>query len=362
MLYFIFLTHSCNLACTYCGEVEHPILSLPREISYSLSQLESFLMDDPNPIIVFYGGEPLLRITTLEKIMDRLKNATFLLQTNGYYLARIPPSYLNRFQTILISIDGRKQINDLYRGKGTYNHIRRNMKIIKENDYKGDLIARMTVSSNSDIYQEVKSLLSLRNPAFNHVHWQLDVIWSDKEQWHDFNSWVQNIYNPGIAALIEEWVVQMSQSNQVLGIVPFIGIMKTLLSGISSKLRCRAGMDAFAIQTNGEIYACPVCPEFSDFKVGNLFTSRSDKIRNQLLIRSPCVECEIYAICGGRCLFANYHNFWDDDFFAICKTVKFLIDELKRVKPVIEEMIKESKLSFEMFDYPKFNNSCEIIP
>ncbi|MFX0172073.1 MAG: radical SAM protein [Candidatus Hodarchaeota archaeon] len=120
LLYFIFLTHRCNLACTYCGEVEHPISSQPREISYSLLQLESFLKDDPNPIIVFYGGEPLLRIAILKKFMNRLKNTTFLLQTNGYYLDKIPFSYLNRFQAILISIDGREQITDLYRGKGTY--------------------------------------------------------------------------------------------------------------------------------------------------------------------------------------------------------------------------------------------------
>ncbi|MFX0172074.1 MAG: SPASM domain-containing protein [Candidatus Hodarchaeota archaeon] len=220
----------------------------------------------------------------------------------------------------------------------------------------------MTVSSNSDIYREVSSLLSLKNPAFDHVHWQLDVIWSDKDQWPNFNNWVQNSYNPGIAALIEKWIDQMNQAKQVLGIVPFIGIMKTLLTSTTSKLRCRAGMDAFAIQTNGEIYACPVCPEFSDFKVGNIITSRLDDIRNRLRIRSPCVECEVYTICGGRCLFTNYHNFWENDFFVVCKTVKFLINELKKVKPVIEEMIKESKLSFEMFYYPKFNNSCEIIP
>ncbi|MFX0183619.1 MAG: radical SAM protein [Candidatus Hodarchaeota archaeon] len=114
MLYFIFLTRRCNLACTYCGEVENPIHSQPAEINYSLSQLELFLKDDPKPIIAFYGGEPLLRISTLKKIMNKLKNAVFLLQTNGYYLHRIPDHYLNRFKVILISIDGDEDITDLY--------------------------------------------------------------------------------------------------------------------------------------------------------------------------------------------------------------------------------------------------------
>ncbi|MFX0183620.1 MAG: SPASM domain-containing protein [Candidatus Hodarchaeota archaeon] len=236
------------------------------------------------------------------------------------------------------------------------------MAIIQEKGYREDLIARMTVSSDSDIYRDVSSLLSLKNPAFDHIHWQLDVIWSNKDQWPDFENWVQNSYNPGITALIEEWIAQMNQSNQVLGIVPFIGIMNTLLTDTSCKLRCRAGIDAFAIQTNGEIYACPVCPEFTDFKVGNVFNNKLDEIRNTLHIKSPCVECEVYTICGGRCLFANYHNFWEDDFFIVCKTVKHLINELKRVKPFIQKMIKEDTLSYEMFDYPKFNNSCEIIP
>jgi sulfatase maturation enzyme AslB (radical SAM superfamily) len=160
-----------------------------KEINYSLSQLELFLKEDPKPVIAFYGGEPLLRISTLKKIMDKLKDAVFLLQTNGYYLHRIPASYLNRFQVILLSIDGNEHNTDLYRGKGTYNFIRQNIAVIQEKGYRGDLISHMTVSSNSDIYRDVSSLLSLQNPAFDHIHWQLDVIWSKKEQWVDFENW-----------------------------------------------------------------------------------------------------------------------------------------------------------------------------
>ena len=94
----------------------------------------------------------------------------------------------------------------------------------------------------------------------------------------------------------------------------------------------------------------------------NRFFFKGENPHISFIMDNSCEKCEVYTICGGRCLFANYHNFWSINFFIACKTVKHLINELKRFKPLIENIIEEGTLSFEMFDYPKFNNYCEIIP
>lgn len=362
MLYFVFLTHQCNLKCKYCGEAKNPTAKSFEDIKYSLETLSKFISYDPEPIIAFYGGEPLLKIDLLERIMDNIVNAVFVLQTNGLLLKNIRLPYLNRLSTILVSIDGTIGITDMYRGKGTYERIMKNMKTIRKNGYNGDLIARMTVSSKSNIYEDVTHLINLSNSIFNHVHWQLDVIWNEKEQYKDFKKWVQTRYNPGVTKLVNEWVNTISEIHKVPGIVPFQAILHSLLTGVKTGLRCGAGVGAFAIQTDGTIYACPVCPEFDDFKVGTIFNSTPENIKESLLIHYPCITCEVYSICGGRCLFTNHHNFWGDDFFIVCETVKHLISELKRIKPIIEQMILKGDLKIEMFEYPRFNNTTEIIP
>ena len=60
MNWHIVLTRKCNLNCIYChgGEETGP----DTEIEYSLDDLEVFLAKDDDVQLMFYGGEPLLRI------------------------------------------------------------------------------------------------------------------------------------------------------------------------------------------------------------------------------------------------------------------------------------------------------------
>ena len=362
MLYFLALTKRCNLNCKYCGEGDYNKHLLHDRLDPVIDPVINFLLKDPSPTICFYGGEPLLNIPLLTRIMETIPNAIYLLQTNGMLLHRLKPLYLNKLHTILVSVDGSPEITDYYRGKGTFQAICNNLKTIKLNGFSGDLIARMTISHNSDIYRDVNFLLSLDNPSFDHVHWQLDVIWSELKDWNGFNNWVRTSYNPGITKLVTEWLKHIIINSKLSGIVPFIGIMKTLLSGTPSELRCGAGIDSFAIQTNGSIYACPVCPEFDDFIIGHVSKNSPKDIYRSLSVIPPCPTCDVYSICGGRCLFANHHNFWGDNFSYVCETVKHLISELKELQPEIEHLIEKEVINRTDFEYPAINNSCEIIP
>ena len=358
------LTQVCNLKCIYCGNEPDPEL-MPVEMDYDISLLKSFISQDPHPDICFYGGEPALRIELMEKIMDAIPAEHFILQTNGTRLREIKDRYLHRFDTILISIDGRPEINDYYRGKGTYQRVIDNLKDIRERGFKGDVIARMAVSGKSDIYEEVKHLIELKNPHFDHVHWQLDALWDfpPARRYDDFDKWVNENYNPGITKLIDYWYKHMANHGVVLGIVPFLGIMKSLLCNEKTKLRCGAGLNAFAITTNGIVTVCPIAPEFEFAKVGNIHINKPQELPGKVTIGEPCTSCNVYDICGGRCLFANKTKLWGiQGFHKVCETVKHLIHELQRIKPKIEELIQRDVVSKEDFYYPPYNNSTEIIP
>ena len=62
----------------------------------------------------------------------------FMIQTNGLLLDKLEPKYVNRFHTILVSIDGEEALTDYYRGKGTFRKVIDNIKLIKKTVLKAN--------------------------------------------------------------------------------------------------------------------------------------------------------------------------------------------------------------------------------
>jgi len=358
--YHLVLTRRCNLNCCYChgGEETGP----DTEVQYSLDELAAFLEKDDDVQLMFYGGEPTLRISLLRQFMDRFPDARFMLQTNALLLDRIPPEYMRRFHSVLVSIDGREQITDGYRSEGVYQRVLENVRWLKEVGYSGDIVARMAISQESDIYSDVSHLINLKNPTFDHVHWQLNAVWDAENNWTDFDRWVEDSYNPGISRLAAEWVNKM-KDGKMEGIVPFKPLVYTILTGDASKLRCGSGIDTFAVHVNGDIGICPISPDWDFTIVGNIRESNPADLRNIMHVDEPCPSCDEYGLCGGRCLFANKERLWGEEGFRkVCLTVKHLTSTLKEHIPTIRSLIDAGRISLEEFRYPEYNNGCEIIP
>ena len=360
MNYHLVLTRRCNLNCQYChgGEETGP----EAEIQYDFDDLVAFLEKDDDLQLMFYGGEPTLRIPLILKLMDRFPEARFMLQTNALLLSKIPEDYTRRFHSILVSIDGRESVTDGYRSKGVYQRVLENIRWLNKIGFQGDIVARMAVSQESDIYKEVNHLLHLQEPSFNHVHWQLNVIWDAEGNWQDFDKWVNESYNPGITQLADEWVSKLKKGI-IEGIVPFIPITYSLLTGEKSELRCGSGIDTFAIHVNGTIGVCPISPDWEFSIVGDIWKSQPENLRDVMKVEEPCPSCEEYGFCGGRCLFTNKEKLWGEEGYKkVCDTVYHLIETLRDYIPQIEKLIKDGIISIDDFKYPEFNNGCEIIP
>jgi len=358
--YHLVLTRRCNLNCQYChgGEETGP----NTEIQYNTDELAAFLSKDDDIQLMLYGGEPTLRIPLITELMDKFPLARFMLQTNALLLNKIPEVYAKRFHSILISIDGPEMVTDGYRSQGVYQRILENTRWLENIGYEGDIVARMAVSQGSDIYRDVTHLLNLRNPSFNHVHWQLNVIWDADGNWQDFDRWVEESYNPGITRLVKEWVDKM-EHGIVEGIVPFIPLTYTMLTGEASRMRCGAGIDTFAIHVNGSIGICPISPDWEFSIVGDIWKSDPKDLHDIMSVDEPCPSCEEYGVCGGRCLFTNKQKLsGDEGYKKVCSTVTHLNDALRKQIPRIETYIAKGLISLDDFKYPEFNNGCEIIP
>ncbi len=364
MLYYVTLTQVCGLKCIYCQNTPDPRIQ-PISLSYDLSLLKRFIEMDPEPYICFYGGDPLTNIDLLKRVMDEIPAKRFIIQTNGLNLHKLDGEYLQRIDTLLVSLDGREETTDYYRGMGVYRRVLENVRYALSNGFKGDLIARMAVSGKTDVFLDVVHLLSLKDPKFNHVHWQLDVLWDypPAQRYSDFDKWIEYSYNPGISRLVKYWLDSLLSGN-VLGIVPFKGIIWSMLTGENMRrLRCGSGIDAFSISTDGRIVACPIAPEYSFNIVGDIRVNKPEDLPFSSVVGEPCISCDYYDLCGGRCLFANKTMLWGEDGFRkVCRTVIHLINELKKILPVVEDLIEKGIVDMEDLRYPPYINTVEIIP
>jgi putative peptide-modifying radical SAM enzyme len=370
--FYLTLTTKCNLECRYCyGKLYEDFgttfekfdvdYDLPSELQYSPSVLQKFLDHDPDLTLIFYGGEPLLQIDVMKDLMDTI-NARYMIQTNGLFLDRIEPEYLNRFHTILLSIDGDKKLTDYYRGNGVYRKIMQNIQYLYSNHFPGELIARMTVMDKTEIDKQVWYLLFNDDHAFNSVHWQLDALfWKNDFNKTRFMQWITKAYNPQITRLVERWVTYIEDNAQVLRIYPFVGLVYSMLTCDSTQLRCGAGWTVYNIQTNGMISPCPVMGGMKDFYAGDIWNNTPFTLTN-VSPGDPCLTCLLSSLCGGRCLYANITKLWGPEGFElVCHTVQHLITTLQRQLPRINCLIETKVITLADFDYPKFN-SCEIIP
>ncbi len=368
------LTTECNLQCRYCyGENMEDFekdfsgikvdYSLPREVSYDWRALASFCGKDPDCVLTFYGGEPLLCSAEIRKIMDSVKAKWFMIQTNGLLLDKLEPEYLNRFHTILVSIDGDEVLTDYYRGDGTFRKVVENLKLIKKNGFEGELIARMTVMEQTDIFSQVTWLLKNNAFSFSSVHWQLNAgFWGNDYARRDFKGWSEEDYIPGAARLAKFWVDQMEKRRVVYKLYPLLGIANSIFNkDENSLLRCGGGWINYAIQTDGNVIPCPTMWGMKDYYLGNIGNADPLKLKKSLVAK-PCTDCEALGLCGGRCLYANITHRWSNEAYSqVCTTVQSLITAVKGQIPRIRELVENGTISLKDLDYVKYNG-CEIIP
>lgn len=332
---------------------------MPRETRYPISHLKRFICDDPEPVIAFYGGEPLLNVRFIEEVMEGFPNARFVIQSNGLLAKVLEPQYWLRFKAVLLSIDGRRMVTDHYRGVGVYDRVVDSARWLREIGFRNDLIARMTVSELTDIFLDARHILSL--DLFDHIHWQLNVIWSSL--WKDFNSWLGSSYLPGINRLVRLWIEE-ARKGRALGLVPFVALLRIMVE--DRKIGCPpcgAGIDSLSVLTDGTVIACPIAVDIKWARLGNLRTDSKLDMINRVRINKPCTSCNYLAYCGGRCLYAHYERLWGKyGFKRICGATIHTVEELAKVKTEVLGLIKSGVIPKEHIEYPPFNNTTEIIP
>jgi putative peptide-modifying radical SAM enzyme len=337
--------------------------TVPFDSEVKPENLKNFLK--PGDRLIFYGGEPLIMLEKIKEIMDFLKNSKikFCIQTNGMLLNLIPKEYLIKFEKILISIDGDEKTDNENKGKIHYNQVLKNLQIIRENGFKGEIVARMVISppKSFDVYNQVLHLVNLIKKRYlDSIHWQIDAgFYKNDFNEKEFSNFV-NKYNHEITRLINWWIKEI-KNGKIWKLYPFLGILNRLMKwDKETKIHCGAGYANYTITTSGKISACPILNSVKNFYCGDLNTPK-EKLR-KIYCEGNCLNCNFSKICGGRCLYWNYSRLWPkkgDEL--ICKTIKHLIKILEDKIPEIEKIIQKNIFSEKDFKYEKYFGP-EIIP
>lgn len=143
------VTETCNLACTYCYEVNKSKRCMSKEVA---EKAVDFILSDTSyvdtgdiagVILEFTGGEPLLQIELIDHIIGYFNNKTLELNHKWFnkYMISISSNgllyetpkvqeFINKYRdrlSIGISIDGNKQLHDACRvdlaGNGSYDRV-----------------------------------------------------------------------------------------------------------------------------------------------------------------------------------------------------------------------------------------------
>jgi len=298
---------------------------------------------DKEKIITFLGGEPLFDYEIIGKFINKTNNFGWLysMYTNGLLLNHTPLNILKLFDIILISIDGDKKAQEKYRGKGTYQKVIDNIKLIKPK-IKAATIGRITVTEETNIFKSVTNLLK----HVDFVHWQIVNV----HKFDDTNRFI-NKYEKDIEKLFHFWLSNL-KNGKLLNIIPFQAIVASLIFYYPKhkfSFRCGAGRKLKIINMDGNIYWCDEYVGNKKGLVGDINDS-SPKLayKKHTDLFKDCKKCEVSNICRGRCrrCLVEYSI---NQIRNYCKLTKYLVEIIYRHKKDINLILRDKNYNLKRF-------------
>lgn len=326
------IAHDCNLRCKYCFAEEGEYKKGTRKLMTSEvgKKAIDFVIEHSGPRknieVDLFGGEPLLAFETIKEIVEygkevgalKGKNIRFTMTTNATLLTDEIMDYLDKnMGNIVLSIDGRKEVNDKVRirrdGSGTYEAILKNIKkMVSKRDKNKQYYARGTFTRNNlDFYEDV---MHLANEGFKEI--SIEPVVLPKESPLSLREEDLDTIFSQYDKLYKEMIKRDKEGNSF----KFYHFNIDLKGGPCIYKRisgCGSGHEYVAITPEGDIYPCHQFVGDEDFKLGNVFEEglKEDimhKFKKANIYSKPkCLDCWARFYCSGGCQ-ANNYNFNKD--------------------------------------------------
>lgn len=325
------IIHDCNLKCKYCFAEEGEYKGKRKMMSVEVGKKAiDFVIKKSGPRrnieVDLFGGEPIMAFENIKEIVDYAreqeklfnKNIRFTMTTNATLLNDEIMEYIDKnMGNIVLSIDGRKDVNDSvrirYDGSGTYDSIMPKIKkMVDKRDKSKQYYVRGTFTRNNiDFFEDV---MALANENFDEISVEPVVLPED----HELSLREEDL--PTIFLQYDKLYSEMLKRYKEGKEFKFYHFNIDLQGGPCVYKRisgCGAGHEYVAITPDGEIYPCHQFVGNKDFLLGNIYDETVDEklskdFRSAHIYNKPlCKECWARFYCSGGCQ-ANNFNFNGD--------------------------------------------------
>ncbi len=319
-------TRRCNLHCIHCYS-ESQDQSYPNEIGHEEAfPLIDSLAEYGAPVLLFSGGEPLMRPDLLELATYATKKGMrTVLSTNGTLISPSVAKGLKKagFSYIGISLDGLGEINDKFRGKpGAYVEALQGIKNCRQAGLR--VGARFTITNYN--YQSVPGIFDLLisedipRACFYHLVY---AGRGTKIMEHD----LEHEKKRELMSFIFKKTLELHQKGQTRDILTVdnhtdgVFLYLTLMKENSPRAKLaydllkinggnRSGIAIACISNTGEVYADQFWRHhsFGNIRVrkfSEIWEDTSDPLMKGLknrkpLIKGRCSLCKYYELCGAN--------------------------------------------------------------
>ncbi|MCB2300482.1 thioether cross-link-forming SCIFF peptide maturase [Clostridium tagluense] len=323
--------HDCNLRCKYCfadeGEYHGARSVMSAEVGMKAID---FVIEKSGPRrnieVDLFGGEPLMAFDTIKEIVEHAKvqeklhnkSIRFTMTTNATLLNDEIMKYMDEnMGNIVLSIDGRKSVNDKVRvradGTGSYDRILPKIKkMVDMRDKSKAYYARGTFTrENTDFFEDIKHMADL---GFKEISIEPVVLPNE----HALSLREEDL--PVIFEQYDKLYKDMLQRHKDGNEFKFYHFNIDLKGGPCVYKRisgCGAGHEYIAVTPDGDIYPCHQFVGNKDFLMGDIYNGMHNKkmeleFKEAHIYNKPkCTDCWAKFYCSGGCQ-ANNFNFNGD--------------------------------------------------
>lgn len=311
---YLMVTEFCPLRCEYCYIKDRATMN---EFPYELMEKVKHMFTCFNkPRLVFFGGEPLVKVDLIKKIVENYSNDfQFQVVTNGCvnfhkFMDEVYEPNRNNFD-VQISWDGNTTTRPFVNGDKTYESVYSN--IIEELEKGRILVGRAVLNEESVkcFYQTFDTYRILNRKYKFGGDFTIAHQPSFKE------SYAKDLYDQ-TKMVLQSIKEDFHKDERIY--VPDL-LLKVITNMIEQKevISCDIGTHV-VIKPNGDIYPCTILSQQDErFKLGNLNTNVDTEIITDLRYKSKCQkDCAFKALCDGGCRYERILNFPNDWKCEVC--------------------------------------------
>lgn len=333
-------THDCNFGCIYCYEKDVITdLNMSKAVQDRLIEyVKQKAKYISNLSIVWYGGEPLLTLDTIEYLTKEFKalcaendiSYSASMITNGYLLTPKVARLLKSLDVsaIQITLDGISDVHNkrrpLFDGSETFETIVNNIKDVAD-ILPNNIVLRINIDKdNTDSLHEIEDFL-VQNKLLKIVQPYLGNVENANE-----------CYNDSSCLLPSEFSKINFDFNKRIWKHDSSGMM--MAYPIQRTNYCSAdSLNSLIISADGSIYKCYQDIGNENRKTGSIMDAsvhNQDVYQSYMLYDATldpgCSECKYLPVCMGNCPFARLK-----EGSPQCAEIKYSLDAYMSIMPQI---------------------------